>query len=67
MTTKTKELDERELPDDYPIYAGYLYVADGKVVRATQPSTVAEWKRHRKVVSVTSCDINGRDLWDQAI
>jgi hypothetical protein len=36
-----KELHERELDDDYPVRAGYLYVVDGTVIQATQEGNVA--------------------------
>ena len=58
-----EELNERELEDDYQLHAGYLYVVDGKVVRATERGTPAEWKRRKGCKSVKSCDIGGRDLW----
>lgn len=67
MTEAATKLDERELPDDYPLYAGYLYVVDGKVVQAIEQGTVAEWKRRRGCKSVMSCDIGGRDLWHLAV
>ena len=63
-----KEPNETELPDDYPLYFGYLYIVDGKVVRATEEkSTVAEWKRRKGCKSVKNCDIHARNLWDQII
>lgn len=61
----TNELNERELDEDYPLHAGYLYVVDGKVVRATEAGTPAEWKRRKGCKSVMSCDIGGRGLWDE--
>ena len=64
---KTKELNERELPDDYPLYAGYMYVVDGTVVTAVENGTPAEWKRRKGCKSVKSCDIGGRDLWHLAV
>lgn len=61
-----RELRERELPDDYPIRQGYLYVIDGVVGRAMLTTTV---KRLRQVgvASVKNCDINGRSLWHLAL
>ncbi len=60
-------LDERELPDDYPVYGDYLYVCDGKVIRSDlMGGTIADLKRdlrsHYKLEAkvITSCDIVGR-------
>lgn len=64
---------ERELPDDYPIYPGYLYVINGEVIRSYLPNqtTVGEMKKVFKTVkpitSFTNCDIKARNLWDQMI
>lgn len=60
-------LKERELPDDYPINAGYLYVVDGQAVTAIQTETVGSLKRRERVASVKSCDISGRNLWHLAV
>lgn len=60
-----KELDEPELENDYPIYANYLYVVDGEVVRSHfHGITVKELKQRVNAKSVTRCDIGGRGLWD---
>jgi hypothetical protein len=58
---------ERELPDDYPLYAGYLYIVDGRVVQAIENGTPAQWKRVRGVNSIKNCDIDARDLWHLAL
>jgi hypothetical protein len=54
------DLNERELPNDYPVYWDYLYVADGKVVRSDIRGTVAQLKRAVGAQVITSCDIEGR-------
>jgi hypothetical protein len=42
-----RELDEPILEDSYPIYADYLYMADGKVVRSDWHGiTVRQLKAH---------------------
>ncbi|HSC57532.1 MAG TPA: hypothetical protein VLC51_10030 [Nitrospira sp.] len=52
---------ERELDDDYPIYADYYYVVDGKVYLSDHHGISArELKRRLKATSVTNCDIYGR-------
>lgn len=54
-------LDEPILADDYPIYADYLYVADGKVVRSDWHGiTARELKRHLGAAELRRCDIYGR-------
>lgn len=61
------ELDERILPDDYPIYGGYLYVADGTpVVSNWHGITAREFKIRENVKELRRCDIYGRkELRDQ--
>ena len=60
-TAHTAELNEPELPDDYPIYGDYLYVADGKVVRSDWHGITAErFKRHLGAKELRRCDIAGR-------
>lgn len=48
---------ERVLPDDYPIYGDYFYLADGKVYRSDwHDITVAQLKRREGFKEVRSCD-----------
>jgi hypothetical protein len=48
---------ERVLPDDYPIYGDYFYLADGKVYRSDWHGiAVAELKKREKFKEVRSCD-----------
>lgn len=56
---------ERELPPNYPMYYGYLYVIDGEVVQYSGEHMVVGLYRQRnpKVKSVKNCDISGRNLW----
>lgn len=58
-----KELDEPVLPDDYPVYYDYLYVADGKVVRSDIEGTVKRLKVVINAKEIRRCDIDGRNLW----
>jgi hypothetical protein len=52
---------ERELDDDYPVYADYYYVVDGEVYLSDFHGVTAAWlKRKLKAKSVTNCDIFGR-------
>ena len=71
-----KVFNEPELPDDYPVYNGYLYVVNGVVRRAFVPeggSTVGEMKERgvangaESVKSVTRCDIVARGLTDEMV
>jgi hypothetical protein len=60
------ELREPILPDDYTIYADYLYVADGKVVRSDFHGISA--RRFKAAIGVTElrrCDIAGRSRMTQ--
>lgn len=63
----TQPLNERILPDDYPVYAGYLYVVDGTVITADYTMTVKRLKMHHNASTVTDCDIKGRNLWDRMV
>lgn len=56
-------LEERILPDNYPLRFGYLYIVDNKVIRMIEDMTVFELKRRRNVIEVKNCDIAGRELW----
>lgn len=59
--TKMLELNEPELEDDYPIYADYLYVADGELYCSDYHGiTVGELKRREKFKEIRRCDIYGR-------
>lgn len=67
MSDTKPKLRERDLEDEYPIFAGFLYVVDGKVMTATGDSTVGRMKQKSGAKSITSCDISGRDLWHLAV
>lgn len=54
------QLDEPVLPDSYPVYGGYLYVADGKVVSSDVFGAVRDLKRDLKATQIRRCDIVGR-------
>lgn len=66
----TEPLDEPILPDDHPVYQGYLYVVDGgRIVEFIDGlrQNVGSWKAMdipnvRKVTEVRRCDIEGRKL-----
>lgn len=60
-----KNLNEKILADDYPVFWDYLYVADGKVIRSDIQGTIADLKydlrsQNIKCDKITSCDIVGR-------
>lgn len=64
----TTELNERELEDDYPLHAGYLYVVNGKVWRAPYSMMVGILKHKMpNFTSIKSCDIKGRNLWHEMV
>lgn len=59
------ELQEKILPDDYPVFWNYLYVADEEVIKSDIQGTVLDLKRNllEQGIScnrITSCDIVGR-------
>lgn len=56
-----RELNEPELPDDYPIYAGYSYVADGRHITSEWHGiTARQLKIHLKASKLCRCDLAGR-------
>ena len=56
-----RELNEPVLPDDYKVYAGYLYVADGKVISSDWHGiTALALKRRLGAKEIRRCDIFGR-------
>jgi hypothetical protein len=55
------QLDEPVLADDYPVYAGYLYVADGRVLRSPMTGSVADLKDHVGASEIRRCDKIGRE------
>ncbi len=58
---KNQVLDEEILPDDYPVYADYWYVVDGKPVRSDwHDITVRQLKHYLKASEIRRCDIVGR-------
>lgn len=57
------ELNEDILPDDYPIYYDYLYIADGNVIKSHWECTVATLKHNLKAKEIRRCDIVGRGLF----
>lgn len=59
--------NERELEDDYPIYAGYIYVADGEPMRSTIETTAKRLKELNNLKSLKNCDMAGRNLLDYAL
>lgn len=56
MTT----LKENVLPDDYPVYCGYLYVADGNVISSDIEGNVKRLKAYLGAKEIRNCDIFGR-------
>lgn len=55
------KLNEPILSDDYPVYAGYLYVADGKVIESDwHNTTVGRLKKLVGAQEIRRCDIFGR-------
>jgi hypothetical protein len=62
-----KELNERILEDNYPIYIDYLYVGVSRngtqaVLRSSYTGTVSDLKKKDGWIKVKNCDIIGRGL-----
>lgn len=55
-----KDLDEPILDDDYPVYFGYAYVVDGKVMACKFEGNVAKLKRFFNAKEIRRCDLAGR-------
>lgn len=58
------ELEERVLKDDYPVYAGYIYVCDGVPIHSLIDGTVADLKAKYGLDEVMNCDLVGRGYYD---
>ena len=53
--------NEEILPDNYPIYGDYLYVADGKVIRSDWHGiTARELRGHLRAKELRRCNIGAR-------
>ena len=57
-------LNERVLPDDYPVHGDYLYICDGKIIRCDlMEGTILDLKmdlrKHYKLEAkeIKNCDI----------
>jgi hypothetical protein len=58
-----KELNDPVLPDDYPIYGGYAYLADGEpIISEWHEITASELKRRMGIAELRRCDLVGRGL-----
>lgn len=62
MTEAITGFDNEDiLPDDYPVYGNYLYVADGKVIMSDWHGiTVAQLKAEEGFREVRRCNISAR-------
>jgi hypothetical protein len=58
-----KDFDEPILDDDYPVFTGFLYVADGDVLRSPIKGTVASLKRQLCIKEIRRCDMAARELF----
>lgn len=64
MESKSEVIaNERELPNDYPIHFGYLYIVDGYPWKSPDSMTVGELKKRGNFQSIKNCDIKARNLW----
>lgn len=51
---------ELVLDDDYPIYCGYLYVADNYVITSDYTGSAKEFKFEYKINELRNCDFMAR-------
>jgi hypothetical protein len=58
--------EEDVMTDDMNVFIGYLYVCDGKVVKSHIEGDIRTLKLTLGVKEVRRCNINKRDLWDEA-
>jgi hypothetical protein len=54
--------NESVLPDEYPVFPDYFYLADGKVVQSPIRGDVASLKSVLKAQEIKRCDAVGRGL-----
>jgi hypothetical protein len=62
-TAKQSERHEGEevLPDDYPIYGNYIYLADGKIYLSDYHDiTVRQLKAYERFNEVCRCNLTAR-------
>ena len=52
--------NEEVLPDDYPVYYGYAYVADGEPIISLIKGTVCRLKKSQGYQEVRRCNIYAR-------
>lgn len=57
-----ENLNERELENDYPVYFGYLYIVDKRVIRSNIQGTISDLKKDLRAKVIKNCDMIGRDL-----
>ena len=56
------------LPDDYPVYGDYIYIADGKIIRCDLLSgTVADLKRDLESIGISAKEIRRCDLVERVL
>lgn len=62
MKYNEEDYHEVALPDDYPVYAGYMYVADGQPIMSEITGCVRQLKQHVKAQEIKSCDLVRRGM-----
>ena len=48
---------ETVLSDDYPIYAGFVYIVDKRFTRCPVMGTVGSWKQYAGAKEIRRCDL----------
>lgn len=57
-----KPLNEPVLDDNYPVYAGYFYVADDNVIISPVKGNVAQLKQSISATEIRRCDAVARGM-----
>ena len=52
---------ETVLPDDYPVYLEYVYIADLKIIRSDLQGTVADLKIETGAKEIRRCDLFAKE------
>lgn len=61
------KLNERELENNYPVFAGYMYVIDDIPIRSDITGDFGDLKNLHKAEVIKNCDLSGRDLLDEMV
>ena len=64
MTINKLYSGEKILSDNHPVYYGYLYLCDSRIVSSDIEGKVSDLKHDAKCNEVRNCDLAERNLWE---